>query len=232
MATRPIFTPIEKYPFVKEIMLDFEWHAGFAKSQAQKSILSMHNAALRKGISPILEISTKSLSNLGERLSAFNLRTHFPGHKSMTVECAFQGSKVFAKGGPYTDLYDVSSLEAKKDERLKRSGNVIGFKIQGEDFPITPTTAFYDWIYMNALLQNLDLASQLLAYSGFSDIAFNPEKSVNCQARSAALFVALSRNGLIEKALQTKQAYLALISDSSLNVKNDSNKQLELPWGT
>ena len=36
-----------------------------------------------------------------------------------------------------------------------------------------------------------------MAYDAFTDIEFNPDKSLNCQARAAAMFVALNREGLI-----------------------------------
>lgn len=96
----------------------------------------------KKGISPILEISSKSHDSLGISLSAFNLTLEFEGNQPMSVECAYQGSKVFEKGGPYTDLYYASSREAKTDERLKNSGNIIAFSFFGQEFSSQPTTAF------------------------------------------------------------------------------------------
>ena len=55
--------------------------------------------------------------------------------------------------------------------------------------------------------------SKLETFQGFSDIVFNPNRSLNCQARAAALFVALSKNELIdEQILQDKARYLALIT--------------------
>jgi hypothetical protein len=215
MAKRPVFIPNpESFPFVVEIDIDFEWHPGFAKTQAQKSIQSLHNSAARKGISPVLEISSKSLDSLGVALSAFNLQLKIDAGKTLSVECAFQGSKVFSNGGPYTDLYDKSSRDAKTDSRLKSSGELIAFSLMGEHFPIKPITAFYDWLYLRALFDNQEVARRLFSYKGFSDIAFNPKKSINCQARSAALFVALSENGRIdlEKAIKDKNYYLKLVT--------------------
>jgi hypothetical protein len=214
MAIRPVFVPDDaRPPFVKEVLVEFKWYSGFAKSQAQKSIGSWHTAAKGRGIDPILEISSKSGQRLGVDLSAFNLMLEAKGHRVMSVECAFQGSKFFERGGPFTDLYAVSSREAKKDDRLRNSGDVIRFTFLGEDFPTKPLTAFYDWLYLRALNQNEVLARQLLRYKGFTDIAFNPEKSFNCQARSAALFVALSQIGEIDNVINDKKHYLDLISD-------------------
>ena len=131
----------------------------------------------------------------------------------MSVECAFQGSKVFEKGGPYSDLYSVSSKEAKTDDRLRNSGNLVAFNFLGENFPISPMTAFYDWLYISALWQNPNLAKRLATFQGFSDIAFNPDRSINCQARSAALFVSLQQNDAIERVIEDRDYYIRLITD-------------------
>ena len=68
------------------------------------------------------------------------------------------------------------------------SGRLIGFNLLGEEWPIEPPTCFYDWLYISALIQHPDAVQELLNFHAFSDIAFNPEKSLNCQARSAAVF--------------------------------------------
>ena len=216
MAKRPIFTPdFSGFPYVDTVDIEFKWHPGFAKSQMQKSIASLHETAEKLNeISPILEISGKSASELGVSLSAFHLPLELPNGRTMSVECAYQGSKVFENGGAYHELYSVSSRTAKMDDRLRNSGELIAFNFCGEDFPIAPKTAFYDWLYMTALCQKkTDFVKELKAFQGFSDIVFNPNRSLNCQARAAALFVALSKNELInEQILQDKDRYLALIT--------------------
>ena len=216
MAKRPVFTPnFSGFPYVDTIDIEFKWHPGFAKSQLQKSIASLHEAAEKLNkISPILEISSKSTSRLGVSLSAFNLSLKTQDGKRMSVECAYQGSKVFENGGPYHELYSASSREAKRDERLRDSGELVAFNFYGEDFPTEPKTAFYDWLYMMALYQKKrDFVKDLEVFQGFSDIAFNPNRSINCQARAAALFVSLSKNGLMdERIFQDKDYYLARIT--------------------
>jgi hypothetical protein len=215
MARRPIFRPVlSGRPFVEEVVLDFDWYPGFAKSQAQKSIASLHGAARERGLSPVLEISSKSDSALGVNLSAFNLTLRIRD-RSMSVEVAFQGSKVFEHGGPFHDLYGASSREAKTDSRIRSSGQLIGFNILGEEWPTEPQTCFYDWLYISALSQHTDAAREIVKFNAFSDIAFNPEKSVNCQARSAAVFVALSRQGLLAQATRDKEVYMALVRGKS-----------------
>jgi hypothetical protein len=225
MAIRPVFIPINKPPFVEVTNLEFEWFPGFAISQAQKSIKSLHSSAKKSGIIPILEISTKSNSIDGRSLSAFNLNLTLQGNKKTTLECVFQGSKVFENGGPFSNLYSVSSIEAKRDRRLQNSGKLIEFNLLGDIFPINPQTVFYDWLYINALSENKVIAEKLLDYSGFSDIAFNPKKSINCQARSAALFVALSNLGKLQEVLESKNKFLSLMNSEK---KGKNDQQLEM----
>ena len=232
MAKRPIFTPNSSgFPYVDTIDIEFKWHPGFAKPQLQKSIASLHDAAEKQGITPVLEISSKSMLQLGVSLSAFKLPLKTPKGRKMTVECAYQGSKVFENGGPYHELYLVSSRDAKTDERLRNSGDLIAFNFCGEDFPTEPKTAFYDWLYITALgQQKMDMMKELAAFQGFSDIVFNPNRSINCQARAAALFVSLSKNGLIdEQILQDRDHYLALITGKQPMPTEPTPQQLILP---
>lgn len=225
MASRPIFIPdYNGLKFVKEQLVEFEWHPGFAKIQAQKSVRALHEAAAKAGIGAILEISSKSIDALGVSLSAFNLKFQRE-QKYISVECAYQGSKIFANGGPYVELYFVSSKEAKTDPRLYTSGEFVGYEFFGESFTANPVTAFYDWLYLTALSQNLSLSSKLLNYEAFSDIAFNPKKSLNCQARAAALYVSLCKGGEIERVIEDKDYYLNLVTNKNSN-KSSSAKDV------
>lgn len=220
MARRPIFVPnLSGFPFVEEILVEFDWYPGFSKSQAQKSIASLHRvAAAEQNIPHVLEISSKSPNPLGVALSAFNLMLESAENREISVECAFQGSKVFERGGPYTDLYSASSRKAKIDERLRNSGNLVAFNFLGEDFPTHPVTAFYDWLYIIALQQHAKLAQELQAFQGFSDIVFNPKRSANCQARSAALFVSLHHRGIIERIVQDKDYFVHLMTGENSQI--------------
>lgn len=48
---------------------------------------------------------------------------------------------------------------------------------------------------------NPELPDQLLQYDAFTDIVFSPERQINSQAESAALYMNLARSGLLDKAL-------------------------------
>jgi hypothetical protein len=81
----------------------------------------------------------------------------------------------------------------------------------GESFPLVPRTSFYDWLYLHALIQNEHLLPELEEYNAFSDIAFNPEKSLNCQARSAALYLGLKQARLIRDCLESRERYFSIV---------------------
>lgn len=183
MAERPAFF-IHQGKVVSE-MYSFDWFPGFAVSQKQKSIESLHNAILKTDVDgKPLEISTKSKEAIGIKLSAFNLRLN-----NHALENIFQSAKVFANGGPYLDLLDVLPKEAKHDKRLHNSGNLRAFQYQNENFPLLPKTVFYDFIYIAAVKQSLetDEINAISNYNYFTDIEFNPAKSINTQARAAAM---------------------------------------------
>jgi hypothetical protein len=211
MAQRPVFVPhLSAAPWVRAVPIEFVWYPGFAVSQAQKSIVALHAAATEQGIAPLLEISSKSAQAIGVALSAFNLTLTHVG-QVLSVECAFQGSKVFANGGPFRDLYAGTSREAKTDPRLRSSGPLTAFDWHGTRWPLVPRTAFYDWLYLTALSQHPELAQAVLGFVGFTDIVFNPDKALNCQAHSAALYAALHRRGQLPAALTTPTAFLAAV---------------------
>ncbi|MDE0337669.1 MAG: hypothetical protein OXI80_08355 [Caldilineaceae bacterium] len=198
-----------------------------------RTIESLHEAAKRQGIPSVLEISTKSSSKLGESLSAFELSLTTPQGVTMSVESAYQGSKVFEDGGPFHDLYEVSSREAKRDPRLRNSGEVTAFEFCGQEFAIEPQTAFYNWLYMTALSQREPpVLQELKRFKGFSDIAFNPKRSINCQARAVAVYVAL--NSSVPNMLQTLDDWDAYLETMTGPKKSSSDErprhQLNLPF--
>src|SRR5260221_9853092 len=145
MAERPIFIPSPDTPeLVKEVSCRIVWNPGFAPVQKKKNIKALHEAAAVAGYSPLLEVSTKSEEKLGQHLSAFHLKVHSGLLGDIPLECAFQGSKVFEGGGPYTDLYSAEARAAKRDPRLHSSGQLIAFKFENVCFPLEPKTVFYD----------------------------------------------------------------------------------------
>ncbi len=224
MANRPIFIAKELNLVPGVIVKDteFKWYPGMSKPQKQKSIAALHASGADQGLKNILEISSKSQTEIGVKLSAFNLKITTPKKIKFSVESAFQSSKVFENGGPYTDLLHKTSREAKKDIRLKESGNLLGFSFFGKQFPTSPHTFFYDWLYLNALKQNPKYVEELISYDAFTDIEFNPKKSINGQAYSAALFVSLYHSGKLNEAMETPDTFLQFL-ESEYTQKDTTN---------
>lgn len=222
MAERPVFIPDKKNYSVLMKSIDFKWNPGFSKSQKFKNVKALHDRANEIGIYPLLEISTKSDNEIGIKLSAFNLHIKLKNGKYVSVESAFQSSKVFKSGEQYLDLLYKTARQIKKDDRIKKSGNLKCFIFENEEWELEPKSAFYDWLYLNALLQNHKLSEHLIEYNGFTDIEFNPRKQINCQARSAALFVSLFHNKILNHVLQSKSSYIQFL------LKNDKNSIMKI----
>lgn len=230
MAIRPVFVVSdEQQLFIKE-NVEFQFFSGFSEQQKKKSINSLHQAYLNNNnkTAKILEISSKSEAELGVKLSAFNLMITTKSDKTFSVESAFQSSKVFEHGGPYKDLLLVSSRQAKKDDRLKNSGKLIAFQIDGKTFSTEPKTYFYNWLYINALHLHDDLSEKVLYYDAFTDIEFNPQKSINCQAEAVAIYVSLHRQGLLKDALKGKDEFLEIVYPTYNQTTNIVNQQMSI----
>lgn len=222
MAERPVFLcSVKEKGFVSIQDIKFEWFPGFSVKQKQRSIESFHkNFKEKNPSSNVLEISSKSDKELGVALSAFNLMIQTRNNKEFSVETAFQASKVFEKGGPYVDLYEKTSREAKKDPRIKNSGKLLCFQYFGRKWELEPKTLFYDWLYTNALSHNEELSKEVVQYDAFTDIEFNPQKSINCQAKSLALYVSLYKAGVLEDAFSSIEKFKELAFGKQHNKKN------------
>ena len=88
-------------------------------------------------------------------------------------------------------------MEAKQDSRIKTSGELQEFEFEEIRWPLNGNPNFYDYLYIMGLA-NKPGSENLLKYDGFTDIAFNQnrtkkstKKSFNCQARSAAIYCSL-----------------------------------------
>ncbi|MEN2751272.1 hypothetical protein AAIR29_06455 [Psychrobacter sp. FBL11] len=198
---KPVFMPrVNSDNLVKTDMVRFERHVGFASRQKKKSINDMHQVIRKKyGFNHVLELSSKSGNKLSFLLSPLSLKlTDEHNGAQYSVENIFQASKVFEHGGPYTDLLAVPPRQAKKDERLQSSGELIGYNDFGMEWNLEPLTAFYDWLYINALKQNTQLHEEVMQYQAFTDLEFNPKKSIHCPAYSLAMFVALNKRDLLD----------------------------------
>lgn len=181
MALRPAWTISEGKIIHRDF--SFVWNPGFALTQKQKNIRNLHEAISAQNGETALEISSKGTVELGRNIGAFALKIN-----GIALENIFQAAKKYENGGPFTDLLDVTPKEAKRDERHGGSGKLVSFIYDSVEWPLKPRTAFYDYIYVQAMLENYGTSVDLSGYDWFTDIEFNPGRSINCQARAAALY--------------------------------------------
>ena len=226
MTSRPVFIPVfADPPGVRTEDFAFTWNPGFAKSQKIKNVLALHRSivAARSAYTP-LEISSKSTEPLGIAMSAFNLTAH--GKRSgdaMTVESIFQASKVFRGNiGPHPEWYALPPREVRN--RIKAIGDLplTGFRFGKEEWPLFPSRLFYDWIYCKVLDGNPDIVAALESYNCFTDIEFNPVRSINCQAYAVALYLSLKHCGLLAEALRSRENFTRLHPVEVVNLRRDN----------
>ncbi|ORO52879.1 hypothetical protein B7720_05625 [Streptococcus oralis subsp. oralis] len=234
MAYRPVFYG-DAFGYKKH-MIDFEFFTGFSLSQKQKSIQSLHNSIIRNFPGrKILEVSSKSLDEIGRQASAFNLNVILKSGKEFSVEQIFQGSKKFRRGGSQLHLIDqMTSKELKKYiGKLHQVDELVSFESFGQIFPLKPQTFFYNWLYINSLHKNQFLANQIINYDTFTDIEFNPNKSKNCQAEACSIYVYLYKSNLLDYALSSKENFLQVVyreqtCNSCSNIEGNDSKEISL----
>ena len=212
MAYRPVFCG-DAFGY-KKYMIDFEFFTGFSLSQKQKSIQSLHNSIIRTFPErKILEVSSKSLDEIGRQASAFNLNVTLKSGKEFSVEQIFQASKKFRRGGSQLHLIDkMTAKELKKYiGKIHQVDELVSFECFGQIFPLKPQTFFYNWLYINSLHKNKLLANQIINYDTFTDIEFNPNKSKNCQAEACSIYVYLYKSNLLDFALSSKENFLQVV---------------------
>lgn len=217
MAIRSVFVSKTTYPFFEEILITFHHFPGFALSQKRKCQIGLHQNFLAKyPEQKVLEISSASLMSLGSKLSAMNLKKRTK-QGITSVESAFQSSRIYSNGtvsvGPFPEYLFLPGKECKKlVKQASKDMHSYQYEFDGMVFyaPDYHISLFYDYLYLNALMEpeNEEISTQLLeeGYLAFSDLA---TKSLNCQSRSAAIYVGLVKAGLIDR-VQDYGTYLEL----------------------
>lgn len=181
-----------------------------------------------------------------------------------SVENWFQASKVYKRDGkefgPYDGLLTVKApkrylnvyLDQKiadqyaDDELFQRihsdieGASLDRFEFCGESFPLEPKSCFYDYLYVKALSQerNRDLAERVCGFRVFTDIMFTPgagkKQKYNTQARSCAIFVSLTKRGLInDDALSDIETFKKLVeyeAASDATTTHVENDQMAIPF--
>lgn len=110
------------------------------------------------------------------------------------------------------------------------------FYYKGEEFELHTNSKFksffYDFLYFRALRENLneDEIKEFLTFELFTDIEFNPKKSINCQARSCALYRFAFLNGKVDFYHKNRENFKSLYKDAyrQSSSKNESSPKESL----
>lgn len=184
---------------------DIKWLSGLSLTQKQKNIETLHNAISERfsvELDRILEVSTKSKTEIGRLLSSFNLKLKINDF-DYAFESVYQSSKVFQDGLfdtlQYEDWLILDGYEAKKrSQKIKLP--LAEFRFNQRSFPLEPKTMFFDWLYISCIEQ-YNLSLLINQYDYFTDIEFNPEKMVSTQANALCRYKWLVEHNLIEEYL-------------------------------
>lgn len=204
MQQKPVFVAEERFPYFYTVLMPIETPqvTPEMKNLRKNKVQSLHERFSH--IYPdkkVLEVSGTSEDELGRKIRSEILEKKIPSLDiKAPVANVYRGSCLFEKGGPYPELYGLSPQKAKNDRRLKEKGSLVHYSYEDTKYPKRPRAAFYYWIYINALLENRELAEQVVKYDAFSDISCSPGGKPFGAARGAAIFTALSRMGLLEQA--------------------------------
>ena len=217
MAEKMIFIVGEEEAFIEKI-INYKFVPGFAPVQRKKNVINLFDSLkVEFPNKKVLEVSTKSNEEIGKLLSAFSLKLD-----GFYLESVFQSSKVFEGNVQYSELLSKKPSEAKKFIYNLANKKLVCFRYNNQEYPLVPESLFYDYIYIKALYQNQEIATQILKYDIFTDIEFNYKKSINCQARSCAIYVYLYKRGLLDKYIDDLSLFKSLYrTNKTINLFNN-----------
>ena len=227
MTTRPVYTPKLTRPFYQQEDVEFDWNSGTSPAQKQKNSALLQETWKKKHPGKtILEVSTKSTEEMGRRLSPFNMTLRLPSlRKAFPVENVYQASKAFRHGGPYVDLLGVTPVEAKRDPRLRDSGELVFFELEKKKYPTEPVFLFYNWLYLITLLENPKEAAAIRDCDAYCDIEFNPDRQINCQARACAIYHSLFQLNLLDEAKDFEGFKKIMMANDITEIKEQSGRK-------
>ncbi len=234
-ARRLVFIPRDVSPFYEEKEVEFKWEGGLpdAKTFSKNSKNLIESAKQKLGLKEVFEVS-RAGEGVFRNFSAFELKIKVDIKTDLYLEVVYQYSKVWMSES-CNDLLQIESemaksREAKKTANQKKKEKKVMEKYcikignLEKEFPIEPKDAFYNWLYIFALMQdqNKELREKLINIDkdrqvGFTDIHYKIAKNkYNCQARAVAQFIGIYRSkseGFLrelfpEDSIQTLKGFL------------------------
>lgn len=209
MAKRLYFVAKPSYQgLIVEKTIEFEGFRGETLSQKHKSIEAMHHAirAFESG-GRILEVSSVSPDEIGKRLAGTHLFFRTREGDVYSVANIFESSKVFEHGGPYKDLLYADPETVSEDPRLRNSGRLLGFYFEDQPYGLVPRNLFFDYIYIQALMEQKELHEEIRRYDMVTDLEYSMGSMFASSARACAYFISLSKAELLEESLKSLESF-------------------------
>jgi hypothetical protein len=204
MATRPVYIP-DREPGSPQLIhaedVDFQWIPGRSAEIWKANTVKLHAAAAYRKLEPLLEVTAAADDPLGTRIQPESLTLKDDRSYMVSVTAVYHGSKVFATGGPYTDLYRQSERDILADARLENSGALVGYRFGGLEWGLKAGTMFFDWLVVHALHRQREWRRLLVDFKGFTAVGCRSGDQTVCHARSCALYVALVEKDLVDEVL-------------------------------
>jgi hypothetical protein len=226
MATRPVFVPDldpDNSRLVHAEEVDFQWVPDRSAAGKKRNMAKLHAAAEHRNLGPLLEVSPASADPLGNHICAANLAVEDERSFLVPLLAAYHGSRVFAGGGPYTDLYRKPPGVISADARLSQSGKPVGFRFMGLEWGAKSETLFYDWLVMRAISRYRRIRAGVRLFLGFTDIDCRSHETGICHARSCAYFTALDSKNLLNEVVDDQDRFIAVMLRDPFYEAGDRN---------
>lgn len=189
--------------------MTFTW----IKGSKRQNIRAVHDAVHTTDPDfSILEVSSASVQPEGETVSSLRLLLHLDSvAQDVPISTVFEAAKVFEHGGPFADLLTCEPPKVHKDTRLRTSGELLCYSLEGSEYPTEPyPDSFFEWLYCRALKQFPEKAEPLSRYNAFSDIAAaaDSKKYYGDSSRAAAIYVGLAAAGKLS-CIDSYESFIA-----------------------
>lgn len=199
MVIRSVYSTRKDAPYYYEHCIEV---SGNKKEDSTETRVGQLHAAFKHLVEDkkVMEFSSKSDNKSVKKLLPGKLVKLVDGQK-VTVNNIFKtAERVTADGSSAGGIAVNVVNKTVVEEGSRKAPKAIGYKYDGHIFSSRPRQMFYNYLYINALLEHPDMMAELAEYDAFSDslVASNSGNPVPAQA--VAIYVSLARLGLLEKA--------------------------------
>ena len=180
-----------------------------------QNVVNLHSVIMEETNENPLEISVDLTVPFEYLLDNFHLT-----YNCVSLECVWQSSKKFEYGGPYKELLGVNPFSARLDVRLEKSGKLVAYCLDDEEWPARFKTVFYDYLCVQSILQTFGKDLDLSDYEWFTDVNFLPRVQISSRAKQVAIYKLIQKKNMWD-CLDSKKKWIDFYSN---HVTKNSSK--------